>query len=98
MSKMSDGGEARDFGGRDKMSRDKALAPSLKYQSEPQDGENINVPDDAMGEPVSIFAVRSNLEGKGEANFTGKFKPVIGKQNLLKDEAGFNREDKGGVD
>jgi hypothetical protein len=52
-----------------------------------------------MGEPVSIFAVRSNLEGKGEANYPGKFKSVIGKQNLLKSEGGFNSErGKEGVD
>ena len=99
MSKMSDGGEARDFGGRNRVERDKALAPELKYQSEPGDGENINVPNDAMGEPVSIFAVRSNLEGKGEANYPGKFKSVIGKQNLLKSDGGFNSErGKEGVD
>jgi len=99
MSSMKDGGEARDFGGRNKVERDKALAPEIRYQTEPEDGENINVPPDAMGEPVSIFAVRSNLEGKGEANYPGKFKPVIGRQNLLKDEAGFNREGgKSGVD
>ena len=99
MSKMSDGGEARDFGGRNKIERDKALAPELKYQREPEDGENINIPNDALGEPISIYAASSNLTGKGEANFTGKFKPVVGRQNLLKNEAGFNSErGKAGVD
>lgn len=92
MAKNMNEGEAKDFGGSGKMERDKGLAPKLRYQSEPEDGENINVAPDAMGEPISIFAVRNPLEGKGEANYPGKFKPVIGKDNLLKDEAGFNSE------
>ena len=95
----ADGSEAKDFAGKNKMERDKGLAPKFGYQSEPGDGENINIPNDAMGEPVSIFAARNNLEGKGEANYPGKFKPVIGRDNLLKDEVGFEKEgNKPGVD
>ena len=94
MAKMRDGeaGEARDFGGRNREERDKGMAPSLRYQSEPMDGENINVPNDAMGEPIAIFKAGNNLTAGGDANYPGKFKPVVGRANLLKDEPGFNRE------
>lgn len=97
-NKMDGDSEAKDFGGRNKIESDKGMAPKFSYQTQPQDGENINVPPDAMGEPVSIFAARNNLEGKGEANYPGKFKPVIGKDNLLKDEVGFNKAAGSGVD
>lgn len=78
--------------------RDKGMAPDWGGNEEIQDGENINIPNEAMGYPINVYAARNNLEGKGDANYTGKFKPVVGKQNLLKDQAGFEREDEPGVE
>ena len=78
---------------------DKAKAPSLEHASEPGDGENINVPADAQGFPIEIYAASNNLRSKGEGNYTEKFRPVVGKENLLSNEkGGFANENRGGVE
>ena len=78
---------------------DKAKAPELKHASEPGDGENINIPDDAQGFPIQIHAASNNLTQKGEGNYTKPFKSVIGKANLLdSNKGGFANENRGGVE
>lgn len=73
---------------KNKMS-DKGMAPPFKEQSQVGDGANINIDADAQGRAVNIFATKDNLVPKGEANYTGPFKAVVGSQGLLDGKAGY---------
>ncbi len=74
--------------------RDKGMAPPFREQSQVGDGANINIEADAQGKAVNIFATRDNLVPKGEANYTGPFKAVVGKQALLEGKGGFVNENR----
>ncbi len=68
------------------MAKDKGMAPSFREQSEVGDGENINIAADAQGRAVTIFSTGDNLTQKGQGNYTGPFKNVVGKSGLLPDK------------
>lgn len=92
-------GEARDFGGSNREMKDKGMAPVWRGDERVADGENINISDDTLGFPIEIQAVRSNLVQKGDANYTGKFQPKVGRENWLKSQPEFEKENpEGGVD
>ena len=69
----------------ERMGRDKGMAPPLREQSEVKDGENINVEADAQGRSIRIFSTGDNLTQKGQGNYTGPFKNVVGSAGLLPD-------------
>ena len=84
----SEGQENDDRGMRDKGrgGKDKGMAPAFRDQSEIRDGVNINIEKDAQGRSVKIFAADGNLRSKGEGNYVGPFREVVGKENLLPDK------------
>lgn len=72
-----------------KNGRDKGMAPPFKEQSQVGDGENINIPAEAQGRAVNIFATKDNLTPKGEGNYVQPFKAVVGNQGMLSGKVGF---------
>lgn len=82
----------------DKSRGDKGVAPNFEGQKRVRDGQNINIPEDAQGFPIMIAKTRNNLTMAGEGNYVGPFKEVVGKQNLMKSNEGFenpNDEEEG---
>lgn len=79
------GDEERDYKG----GRDKGIAPPFRQASEIEDGENINVENFALGRSVVILSTGDNLTQKGEANFTGAFKEVAGRDGLINSRKGY---------
>ena len=69
--------------------KDKGFAPPFREASEVGDGENINVPADAQGRSVQIFSTGDNLRKKGEGNYVGPFREVIGPDGLLSGSSGI---------
>ncbi len=71
------------------MSKDKGMAPPFREQSPVGDGENVNIAPEAQGRAVNIFSTGANLTKKGEANYVGPFKAVVGSDGLLSGKGGF---------
>lgn len=91
---------ARMQGSTRKMSdgKDKGFAPPFRGQPRVGDGQNINIPSDAMGYAVNIQEVDVPLRTKGNANYSGAFRDLVGNDGAaLKGRNGFSDGSGGGA-
>ncbi|MBU6231467.1 hypothetical protein KGP36_02260 [Patescibacteria group bacterium] len=77
---------------------DKGFAPAFRGQPAVGDGQNINIPVDALGFAVEAQVVENPLRTRGNVNYPGPFRDVVGGDSgaALKGRNGFADGNGGG--
>jgi hypothetical protein len=72
---------------------DPASAPRNQFQKAVEDGQSINVPVDAMGAEIDSYVFPGNRVAKGNANYAGPVKDVMGSDEFFGPDKGEDKDE-----